>query len=95
MLASSSRSTVLRSIQRLAVKSERMILPSRMQAALVPRFMSAPATAAYDQTVNTFPSIVIGPNRSIVPMGTFAEAQAEVRYGTESNACKTSSRDDN
>jgi hypothetical protein len=40
----------------------------------------AAATAAYDQTVETFPSIVIGPNKSIVPQGSFAEAQAQVCY---------------
>ena len=37
------------------------------------------ATAAYDQSVDSFPSIVIGPDRSIQALGTFAEAQAEVR----------------
>jgi hypothetical protein len=39
------------------------------------------ATAAYDQTINAFPSIVIGPDRVIVPQGSFAEAQAEVGAG--------------
>jgi hypothetical protein len=39
---------------------------------------SVAATAAYDQTVETFPSIVIGPKKSIVPQGSFAEAQAQV-----------------
>lgn len=36
----------------------------------------ASARAPYDQTVETFPSLVIGPNNSIVPQGSFAEAQA-------------------
>lgn len=39
---------------------------------------AAAATAAYDQSVETFPSIVIGPNKTIVPQGSFAEAQAQV-----------------
>ena len=43
------------------------------------RHKSTAASAAYDQSVNSFPSIVIGPNGSIVPQGSFAEAQAEVR----------------
>lgn len=34
--------------------------------------------ASYDQSVDIFPSIVIGPNKSIVPQGPFAEAQAQV-----------------
>ena len=37
------------------------------------RFKSTAATAAYDQSVNAFPSIVIGPDRSIEPQGSFAE----------------------
>lgn len=44
------------------------------------KFKSTAATAAFDQTIESFPSIVIGPNGSIIPQGTFAEAQAEVRY---------------
>jgi len=38
--------------------------------------MIAPAPAAYDQTVDTFPSIVIGPG-GVSPQGPFAEAQAQ------------------
>ena len=39
-----------------------------------------PVTAAHDQSVHQpFPSIVIGPERSIEPQGSFAEAQAQVR----------------
>lgn len=45
------------------------------------RLKSSVAAAAFDQTVESFPSIVIGANGSIVPQGTFAEAQAEVRKG--------------
>jgi hypothetical protein len=41
------------------------------------RFKST-ATATYDQSVDSFPSIVIGPDRSIEPQGSFAEAQAQV-----------------
>jgi hypothetical protein len=37
------------------------------------------ATAAYSQSVDWFPSIIVGPNRSIIPLGPFAEAQAQVR----------------
>ena len=42
------------------------------------RFKSTAATATYDQSVDAFPSIVIGPDRSIEPQGSFAESQAEV-----------------
>lgn len=38
------------------------------------------ANATYDQSVREpFPSIVLGPERSVKPQGSFAEAQAEVR----------------
>lgn len=40
------------------------------------RFKST-AAATYDQSIDSFPSIVIGPNGSIIPQGSFAEAQAE------------------
>jgi hypothetical protein len=38
--------------------------------------------APYDQSIpdQTFPSIVIGPNKTILPQGSFAEAQAQVRH---------------
>lgn len=36
-------------------------------------------SAAYNQTVDAFPSIIIGPNGLISPQGPFAEAQAQVR----------------
>lgn len=58
----------------------RVVLSSQVRSLC--RFKSSvavAATAAYDQTVETFPSIVIGPNKSIVPQGSFAEAQAQVR----------------
>ena len=42
------------------------------------RNASAPS-AAYNQTVDAFPSIIIGPNGLISPQGPFAEAQAQVR----------------
>ena len=45
----------------------------------ISRSKSTAASATYDQTVESFPSIVIGPNGSIIPQGSFAEAQAEVR----------------
>jgi hypothetical protein len=41
---------------------------------------AALANATYDQSVREpFPSIVLGPGRSVEPQGSFAEAQAEVR----------------
>ena len=40
--------------------------------------MSTAATAAYDQSVDVFPSLIIGANGSIEPQGSFAEAQAQV-----------------
>lgn len=43
------------------------------------RNKSLAASAAYDQSIESFPSIVIGPNGTITPQGSFAEAQAEVR----------------
>ena len=46
------------------------------------------ATATYDQSVDSFPSIVIGPDRAILPQGTFAEAQAEVcKFSSFDMAC--------
>jgi hypothetical protein len=42
---------------------------------------AATATATYNQSIHQpFPSIVIGPERSIEPQGSFAEAQAQVRH---------------
>jgi len=41
---------------------------------------TATATAAYDQLVDVFPSLIIGANGSIAPQGSFAEAQAQVSY---------------
>lgn len=43
------------------------------------RLKSTAATSTYDQSIDTFPSIIIGPDRSIEPQGSFAEAQAQVR----------------
>ena len=41
---------------------------------------AALANATYNQSVREpFPSIVLGPERSVKPQGSFAEAQAEVR----------------
>ena len=44
------------------------------------RTMSTAATAAYDQSVDVFPSLIIGANGSIDPQGSFAEAQAQVSW---------------
>lgn len=41
------------------------------------RYASTPAAAAYSQSVDTFPSIVIGADGLISPQGPFAEAQAQ------------------
>ena len=41
-------------------------------------FSSASATAAYNQSVDEFPSLVIGSNGNLTPKGSFAEAQAQV-----------------
>jgi hypothetical protein len=46
--------------------------------AITSRSKSSAATSTYDQSVDVFPSIVIGPDRSIEPQGSFAEAQAQV-----------------
>ena len=43
------------------------------------RKKSTAVSATYDQSIDSFPSIVIGPNGTIIPQGSFAEAQAEVR----------------
>ena len=41
---------------------------------------AALANATYDQSIREpFPSIVLGPEQSVEPQGSFAEAQAEVR----------------
>lgn len=84
-LASSSTTTttssIVRSCSRRACKSS-LAVPA-----------ASDATAAYDQTVETFPSIIIGPNKTIVPQGSFAKAQAQVRScGNESNTCFSQSR---
>ena len=42
------------------------------------RYASSPA-AAYNQSIDTFPSIIIGADGLISPRGPFAEAQAQVR----------------
>ena len=41
---------------------------------------AALANATYDQSIREpFPSIILGPEQSVKPQGSFAEAQAEVR----------------
>lgn len=42
------------------------------------RHASSTPSAAYNQSVDAFPSIVIGSNGMISPQGPFAEAQAQV-----------------
>jgi hypothetical protein len=55
-------------------------LPTSLDSTSLRFKSSAPATATYDLSVNSFPSIVIGPDRVITPQGSFAEAQAQVGY---------------
>jgi hypothetical protein len=43
-----------------------------------PAMSTAAATSAYDQSVDVFPSLIIGANGAIEPQGSFAEAQAQV-----------------
>eukprot|EP00533_Pseudo-nitzschia_delicatissima_P008067 CAMPEP_0116100338 /NCGR_PEP_ID=MMETSP0327-20121206/12240_1 /TAXON_ID=44447 /ORGANISM="Pseudo-nitzschia delicatissima, Strain B596" /LENGTH=628 /DNA_ID=CAMNT_0003592259 /DNA_START=241 /DNA_END=2130 /DNA_ORIENTATION=- len=43
-----------------------------------PQGAAAPANATYDQSIREpFPSIILGPDKSVEPQGSFAEAQAE------------------
>ena len=53
---------------------------SGLQPSDLRRTMSTAATAAYDQSVDVFPSLIIGANGSIEPQGSFAEAQAQVSW---------------
>lgn len=63
-------------VQRLSARTTISSRSSSLGASI--RYKSSvAATAAYDQTVDVFPSIVIGPNKTIVPQGSFAEAQAQ------------------
>ena len=61
--------------------------PQKYQQEQQKRFKSAAATSTYDLSLDgsssgSFPSIVIGPDKSIQPQGSFAQAQAEVRKAT-------------
>jgi hypothetical protein len=49
-----------------------------LSAQIQQRQQSTVATSTYETRVEAFPSIVIGPDRSIEPQGSFAEAQAQV-----------------
>lgn len=68
----------------LLLRSRLRVAPTLSLPALVGRYshgnrrLQSTAVASYDQSVDIFPSIVIGPNKSIVPQGPFAEAQAQV-----------------
>jgi hypothetical protein len=68
------RIKILQKLSRLSSESTGK-LPLR-QLPSTRRYITA--TAAYDQSIDTFPSIIVGPNKSIVPLGSFAEAQAQV-----------------
>lgn len=53
-------------------------LSRTLVAPTVRRFKSTSAvTSTYSQSVEAFPSLIIGPNRTIEPLGSFAEAQAQ------------------
>jgi len=67
------RIKILQKLSRLSSESTGK-LPLR-QLPSTRRYITA--TAAYDQSIDTFPSIIVGPNKSIVPLGSFAEAQAQ------------------
>ena len=86
----SSRSKIdVAATRRLSSLGKQWIPSKRMPKVPADSLSSAPfssrekstmaSTAAYDQSVDAFPSIVIGPDRNILPQGSFAEAQAEVR----------------
>jgi hypothetical protein len=68
----------------LLLRSRLHVAPTVSLPRLVGRYshsyrrLQSTAVASYDQSVDIFPSIVIGPNKSIVPQGPFAEAQAQV-----------------
>ena len=56
------------------------------QSVLSVRYFSAPA-AAYNQTVDVFPSIVIGSDGALSAQGPFAESQAQVSKKRHSDFC--------
>jgi hypothetical protein len=73
---------VCRSLSTFTTTRELSIRPTALNNTSL-RFKStapATATAAYDLSVDSFPSIVIGADRAISPQGSFAEAQAQVGY---------------
>ena len=72
-LARMLRITNLQKLSKLSSESTTFVSKCTM------RLKSSMATAAYDHAVKVFPSIIVGPNKSIVPNGSFAEAQAQVR----------------
>lgn len=57
-----------------------MLRSRRILPRALARHRQSTAAASYDQSVDIFPSIVIGPNKSILPQGPFAEAQAQVSF---------------
>ena len=56
----------------LQIQTQQQQRPHRRTSSL------AMPMSTYDTSVEAFPSIVIGPDRSIEPQGSFAEAQAQV-----------------
>jgi hypothetical protein len=69
-----------RSLSTFTATGNYSLLPTSLNSTSLRFKSTAPATAAYDLSVESFPSIVIGPDRAISPQGSFAEAQAQVGY---------------
>mmetsp|Transcript_1684 Transcript_1684/g.2292 ORF Transcript_1684/g.2292 Transcript_1684/m.2292 type:complete len:563 (+) Transcript_1684:140-1828(+) len=79
-MLSSTRNLASQSLRRFALEAPRRLNNLHRLTtgkAMGERMLLSTATTNYDQSVDSFPSIVIGPNRSITPQGLFAEAQAE------------------
>jgi len=67
-------------IRQVAAPGAAAAAQRRTKSSLAVDIEHGTANATYDQSVREpFPSIVIGPERSIEPQGSFAEAQAQVR----------------
>lgn len=69
-----------RSLSTFTTTGPLSLLPTSLNSISLRFKSTAPATASYDLSVDSFPSIVIGPDRVITPQGSFAEAQAQVGY---------------
>ena len=57
------------------------VVQRRKKSSIAVEFDDSDANASYDQSIREpFPSIVLGPEKSVEPQGSFAEAQAQVRF---------------